>query len=92
MLRLSKPRELEAVDRASILVKATWDKEALVWVAESDDVAGLTTEAATLEDLSEKVLQMIPELLELNGHPADYLDIPVHIMAERVARITNPCY
>jgi predicted RNase H-like HicB family nuclease len=48
-------------------VKATWDAEASVWVAESDDVPGLVTEAATMEELVVKLKVMIPELLEANG-------------------------
>jgi predicted RNase H-like HicB family nuclease len=48
-------------------VHATWDQEASVWVAESDDVPGLVTEADTLEALLDKVRGLIPELLEANG-------------------------
>ena len=32
-------------------VKAIWDKDAQVWVAISEDVPGLVTEADTLEQL-----------------------------------------
>ena len=45
-------------------VNAIWDEEAKVWVADSEDVLGLCTEAPTLELLSEKLSIMIPELLE----------------------------
>jgi predicted RNase H-like HicB family nuclease len=48
-------------------VRATWDAEASVWVAESDDVPGLITEADSLETLIGKLRVMIPELLEANG-------------------------
>lgn len=48
------------------VIHATWDAEAGVWVAESDDVPGLATEAATVEALLEKLRVMIPELLEAN--------------------------
>ncbi len=48
-------------------VNADWDPEAEVWVATSDDVPGLATEAPTVEALSEKLRAMIPELLEANG-------------------------
>ncbi len=47
-------------------VHADWDPEARVWVATSDDVPGLATEAATVEALAEKLRIMIPELLEAN--------------------------
>ena len=36
-------------------VKSFWDEEARVWVAESDDVPGLATEAETIELLIEKL-------------------------------------
>jgi predicted RNase H-like HicB family nuclease len=45
-------------------ITATWDDEAKVWVAESSDVPGLATEAATKEELVEKLKVVIPELLE----------------------------
>lgn len=48
-------------------IHAFWDKEALVWVAESKDVKGLVTEADSFEELREKLQRLIPELLEANG-------------------------
>ncbi|MCC0179850.1 DUF1902 domain-containing protein [Waterburya agarophytonicola K14] len=48
-------------------VEAFWDSEARVWVAESEDVPGLATEADTIEALTDKLRKMIPELLNLNG-------------------------
>lgn len=47
-------------------ITATWDDEAKVWVAESDDVPGLATEAPTQEELVAKLKVIIPELLEAN--------------------------
>lgn len=47
-------------------IHADWDPEAEVWVATSDDVPGLATEAPTVEVLAEKLRTMIPELLEAN--------------------------
>ena len=52
-------------------VHADWDPEAEVWVATSDDVPGLATEAPTVEALAEKLRTMIPELLEANEVLAD---------------------
>ena len=74
----------------SILVKATWDDEAKVWVAQSSDIQGLATEAETLDELRTKILDMIPELLELNDLDTDLSEIPVHIMAQQCARGANP--
>lgn len=48
-------------------VRAFWDAEASVWVAKSDDVPGLVTEADDLEALLNKLRVLIPELLEANG-------------------------
>ena len=48
-------------------VHAQWDEEARVWVASSDDVPGLATEADTTEALVQKLKTLIPELLDLNG-------------------------
>jgi Domain of unknown function (DUF1902) len=48
-------------------IDAFWDSEAGVWVAESDDVPGLVTEADTIEALTAKLRKMIPELLFLNN-------------------------
>lgn len=50
----------------SIVVTAHWDETAGVWVAGSDGIAGLATEAATVDELREKVRLMIPDLIELN--------------------------
>jgi predicted RNase H-like HicB family nuclease len=48
-------------------IRAEWDEEAKAWVATSDDVPGLVTEAETMEALSSKLEIMIPELLAENG-------------------------
>ncbi len=48
-------------------VHAQWDEEAKVWVASSEEVPGLATEADTTEALIEKLKNLIPELLEANG-------------------------
>lgn len=51
-------------------VRAEWDPDARVWVAESDDVPGLVTEADTIDQLVERLRVLVPELLELNGGAA----------------------
>ena len=55
------------MDRKPLFIRAEWDEEAMVWVATSDDVPGLATEAVTMEDLIEKLKVMIPELLLANN-------------------------
>lgn len=49
------------------LVKMTWDDEAAVWIATSDDVPGLVMESGSLDALMERVRFAIPELLQLNN-------------------------
>ena len=49
-------------------IEAFWDQEAQVWVAESPDILGLVTEADNLDRLTNKLKQMIPELLAANQH------------------------
>lgn len=47
-------------------IMAEWDDEAQVWVATSDDVPGLVTEAASFDALIKHLQIIIPELMELN--------------------------
>lgn len=63
-------------------VRAEWDDQARVWVATSDDVPGLATEAETLEALSLKLEVLIPELLDLNGLP-DGAEVPFELLARK---------
>jgi len=44
-------------------VVAEWDAEASEWIATSESVPGLTTEADTLEALTVKLRVIVPELL-----------------------------
>lgn len=73
----------------SIRVHATWDPEASVWVAESDDVPGLVTEAPSVEALTEKLRGLIPELLEANGValPTEDGEFAFDVVAERHDRV-----
>lgn len=50
-----------------LTVQAIWDADAQVWVATSENVPGLVTEADTIEALTAKLRNMIPELLILNN-------------------------
>jgi predicted RNase H-like HicB family nuclease len=66
-----------------IIVSATWDAEAKVWIAESDQVPGLATGADTLEELVEKLKVAIPELLAENGISFVPDNLPFKIEAQR---------
>jgi hypothetical protein len=74
----------------AFVVHATWDEEVRVWVAESDDVPGLITEAANEAILVSKLRVLIPELLQLNDHPVSTASIDVVLQFHREERISLP--
>ncbi len=63
-------------------IRAEWDNEAKVWVATSDDVPGLVTEEATMEELITKLRKMIPALLEANNVEIER-EVPFEVMTRR---------
>lgn len=67
------------------IVHAIWDEEAQVWVATSEDVPGLVTEADTCEKLHNKLKVLIPELLIANGviHEGNSPEIPFDLLTKR---------
>ena len=66
----------------SILVKAFWDDEAAVWVATSEDVPGLVTEAESFDRLMQRLKALIPELLDENGYADSDGAHPFRVVAE----------
>jgi len=67
----------------TLVVRAEWDAEGGMWVADSDDVPGLVTEAPTLDALAERALAAIPELLQENRPDLAGDEVMVSIRAER---------
>jgi hypothetical protein len=59
----------------SIMINARWDAEAGVWIATSNDVAGLVVEAGTWPAMIEEVRLILPELLEFAGGRSDNLSL-----------------
>ena len=57
----------KSTSSATYEIRAQWDSDAGVWVAESEDVPGLVAEADSPNVLVQKLRTLIPELLELNG-------------------------
>ncbi len=73
------------MEAAVYQVSAFWDEAATVWVATSEDVPGLATEADTVEALSQKLREIVPELL-LSNHviAADYAGaIAIQLTSQR---------
>jgi predicted RNase H-like HicB family nuclease len=48
-------------------IEVNYDTEAQVWWAESEDLPGLVSEAATLDELIDRVTAVAGELLSANG-------------------------
>ncbi|MDR3201183.1 MAG: DUF1902 domain-containing protein [Spirochaetales bacterium] len=65
-------------------ISLTWDEEARVWIAESDDIPGLILESGSLDVLIERVRYAAPDLLELSG---DMTDISLSLKMERCAKM-----
>jgi predicted RNase H-like HicB family nuclease len=66
-----------------IVIHADWDPEASVWVATTNDLRGLVTEADSLEALRAKLPGMILDLLDEYG----VSDLPASI--EIIARASD---
>lgn len=49
------------------IIHLTWDNDANVWVATSDDIPGLVLESGSFDALLERSRIAIPELLALNS-------------------------
>ena len=77
------------MNKKPLFVRTEWDNEAAVWVATSDDVPGLATEADTMERLISKLKVMIPELLELNGIQEDSDSQSFEIFSRRFESIQH---
>jgi predicted RNase H-like HicB family nuclease len=43
-------------------ITLTWDDEASVWIAESDDIPGLILESESFDNLIERVKLAVPDL------------------------------
>jgi predicted RNase H-like HicB family nuclease len=66
-----------------IVIHADWDPDAAVWVATTNDIEGLATEADTIEALRAKLPGIILDLFEEHG----VSDLPASI--EIVARASD---
>ena len=72
-----------------IVVKAAFDAEAGVWFVESSDIAGLNLEAATLEQLRDKLPGAILDLLELSDREDRAFDVAIELIAHASTRVTS---
>ena len=64
---------------AAIQIRADYDEEARVWVAQSDEIP-LVTEAATFEILCQKLPSLIQDVLGENGDARVGQDVPFELI------------
>ena len=73
---LTSVNDSRNVHTIKLLIDVEYDPEAPVWVAVNDRL-GLATEATTMEVLTYKLQEMIPELVEMNhldvSHPVPFV-------------------
>jgi predicted RNase H-like HicB family nuclease len=70
-------RAMTLTDKIVLTVNVLWDAHSKMWVAISDDIPGLATEADSYERLVQRVKDAAPELLELNGIVGGHSPVPV---------------
>lgn len=68
------------------IITFTWDEDAAVWIATSNDIPGLVLESGSYDALLERTRFVIPELLALNT--AEPHTFSLTIKSERHERIS----
>ncbi|MEA2893195.1 MAG: hypothetical protein QOI05_3988 [Bradyrhizobium sp.] len=68
-------------EMAAILIRAQYDNEAHVWVAQSDEIP-LVTEAATFEALCQKLPSLIQDVLGENGDARVGQEVPFELITQ----------
>lgn len=59
------------MQKPEYVITLSWDPEAAVWIATSDDIPGLVMESGSLDALIERVRFVAPELVEANIAPGN---------------------
>ncbi|WP_034450422.1 DUF1902 domain-containing protein [Butyrivibrio sp. AE2032] len=69
------------------IINVTWDSDAAVYIATSENIPGLVLESGSFDALIEKVRVAVPELLQLNNSKADIIDLT--FLSERHCLVSN---
>lgn len=69
------------------IINFTWDSEASVWIATSNDIPGLVLESGSFDALLERTRFAVPELLSLNHSEGNPFFLT--FVSERHERIEN---
>jgi hypothetical protein len=68
---------------------AHWDHEAGVWWCSNDELP-VATEAPTFDELVARIMEIAPEMAEVNGLVPPGEQIEIRITAERVQSVPVP--
>lgn len=66
-----------------LTVRVTWDPEARVWIALSDDIDGFVMEHKSFDALMEEMPEIVSILLKAN-HGDEKRGLPIHVLADRI--------
>ena len=69
------------------IINVTWDSDAAVYIATSENIPGLVLESGSFDALIEKVRVAVTELLQLNNSKADIIDLT--FLSERHCLVSN---
>ncbi len=83
------------MDELVFKVFVEWDKKAKVWFVSNTDVPGLNAEAKNLDEMSNELSRLVPELLVLNGalpDPCnDESEVPWQLVSKHQEKIRAAC-
>lgn len=54
------------------IITFTWDEEASVWIATSNDISGIVLESGSFDALLERTRFAVPDLLSLNASDPEW--------------------
>ena len=67
---------------------ATWDTDAGIWYVSESNVPGLNAEAATVEELRDELMELIPMLVEANSKTTiKECDVPMELLFQQQAKL-----
>ena len=67
----------------ALVFEVLWDDEAKVWYTSETPIQGVLAEAPTLDELSEKLSVIIPEVLETRNENYRKSKLPIMVKAFR---------
>ena len=75
--------EIDVLTGEVLVFEVLWDDEAKVWYTSETPIQGVLAEAPTLDELSEKLSVIIPEVLEIRNENYGKSKLPIMMKAFR---------